>query len=170
MLVTIADIAWDDPGSPQVLRMHLKQSKTDQLRKGVDIFVGSTGNDLSPVVAMLVYLSVRDGGPWPLFRFTDRRCLSRDRFVTHVPLWASWASIVPHMQGRASRIEAATTANERGIADSLIQALGCWKSDAFQAPERDLSSLFSPLVTLTLSHCMYMYTYRAGMSTSKCLF
>ncbi len=53
-------------------------------------------------MAMLAYLAVRGGGPGPLFRFTDGRCLSRDRFVTHV---RTALSIVPYMQGIASALE-----------------------------------------------------------------
>ncbi len=50
------DVQVDDTASPKVLRVSIKQSKTDPFRKGIDIFVGKTFSDLCPVSAMLNYL------------------------------------------------------------------------------------------------------------------
>ena len=47
------DLAVDSVSSPQLARIHLKRSKTDQLGKGADIYLGSTGNDLCPIAALL---------------------------------------------------------------------------------------------------------------------
>ena len=52
--------------SPRQLRVHLKASKTDPFRAGVDVFVGATGNDLCPVSAVLSFLVVRGAAPGPL--------------------------------------------------------------------------------------------------------
>ena len=56
------DIAFNDREQPSILRVHLKASKTDPFRLGVDVFVGRTGNDLCPITAMVRYLSMRGGG------------------------------------------------------------------------------------------------------------
>ncbi len=47
---------------PSLLQIHLKPSKTDPFRKGVDVFIGSSGDDLCPVRAMATYLAARGGG------------------------------------------------------------------------------------------------------------
>ena len=47
------DIAVDDARAPTVLRMRLKQSKTDPFRKGIFLFIGKTSTELCPVMAML---------------------------------------------------------------------------------------------------------------------
>ena len=47
------DVAVDDT---RMVRCHLKQSKADQLGQGVDVVLGKTGLDLSPVAAVLGYI------------------------------------------------------------------------------------------------------------------
>ena len=45
----------------------MKQSKTDQERKGIKIIIGKTDDDLCPVAALLIYLNVKGLRPGPLF-------------------------------------------------------------------------------------------------------
>ena len=52
------DIATDDPSNPSLMKVQLKASKTDPCRKGINIYVGSTGNNLCPIAAILAYLAV----------------------------------------------------------------------------------------------------------------
>ena len=54
-----------------VLRVTLKQSKTDPFRKGICLFLGKTATNLCPVAAMLNYLVVRGSQDGPLFIFKD---------------------------------------------------------------------------------------------------
>ena len=49
------DIAVDNPRAPRMVRVTIKQSKTDPFRKGIDLFVGKTGTKVCPVVAMVNY-------------------------------------------------------------------------------------------------------------------
>ena len=44
-----SDIALDHKSHPSLVRITIKQSKTDPFRKGVSIFVGRTGTDICPV-------------------------------------------------------------------------------------------------------------------------
>ena len=53
------DVAVDSREGPQVIRITIKQSKTDPFRKGIDLYIGRTGNDLCPVAALLSYLADR---------------------------------------------------------------------------------------------------------------
>ena len=80
----VSDIALDDCRRPGLLRIIIKQSKTDPFRKGVALFVGRTGTTLCPIAALLDYLVVRGSAPGPLFSFADGRLLTRSRFVEKV--------------------------------------------------------------------------------------
>ena len=56
--LSVQDISVDDSKNPSILRVWIKQSKTDHFRKGVDLYVGKTASQLCPVAAMLSYLCV----------------------------------------------------------------------------------------------------------------
>ncbi len=58
-----------------MIRVTIKQSKTDPFRKGIDLFIGKTESDLCPVAAILGYLVARGSQPGPLFVFQDGRFL-----------------------------------------------------------------------------------------------
>ena len=51
------DIAVDSHHSPSRLQVTLKASKTDPFRRGIDLIIGKSGDDLCPVAAMLSYLA-----------------------------------------------------------------------------------------------------------------
>ena len=74
--LSFRDIAIDDLKNPSVLRVTIKQSKTDPFWRGVSLYVGRTGMDLCPVSAMLSYLELRGGKPGPLFLFQSRKPLT----------------------------------------------------------------------------------------------
>ena len=131
--VSVGDIAVDDPLNPSLVRIHLSHSKTDQFGKGVDIYLGRTGQDLCPVSAILAYLAVRGKEPGPLFKLRDGCFLTKNIFITRV----REALIVLGFDGamyagHSFRIGAATTAAEVGIEDSVIKMLGRWESAAYQ--------------------------------------
>ena len=48
----------DNAINPTTISIQIKYSKTDQFRKKFKEFIGSTGDDLCPVAALLSYLSV----------------------------------------------------------------------------------------------------------------
>ena len=147
---TLKDIAVDSPSDPSLLQVHLKQSKTDQFRKGIDIFVGRTRNDLCPVAAVLAYIAARGDVSGPLFKFADGRPLTRIRFVAQIrQALESSGLFSQEYAGHSFRIGAATTAAECGVEDSTIKAQGRWRSSAFQVyirlPRQYLASLSSQL-------------------------
>ena len=129
----LEDVALDDRENPRVAKLRIKASKTDQWRTGVDVFLGSTGNRLCPVTALLAYLVVRGSEPGPLFRFASGAYLTRESFVKEVRAALSKAGVVSSEYcGHSFRIGAATTAAALGLEDSLIKALGRWESSAYQ--------------------------------------
>ena len=79
--ICLSDVSVDSHHSPAVLCVHLKRAKTDPFGKGIDIFLGKTGQPHCPVTALLNFLSVRHAGEGPLLVLQDGTPLSRDLFV-----------------------------------------------------------------------------------------
>ena len=69
--LTFEDIMVDNTTNSTLSKVHLKSSKTDPFRKGVDVVVGKTNNKVCPVTAVLAYLAVQGNGPGFLFNFQD---------------------------------------------------------------------------------------------------
>ena len=128
----VQDIAVDDPLSPAVLQVTIKQSKTDPFRKGVCLSIGRTGTRLCPVAAMLDFLAARGMSPGPVFRFEDGSFLTRQRFVDLVRDALKKAGVDQRQYcGHSFRIGAATTAAKKGLEDCIIKMLGRWESVAY---------------------------------------
>ena len=139
------DIAVDNPTNPTLLRVTLKQSKTDPFRRGVNLFIGKTANDLCPVTAVLNHLIQTPAKEGPLFRFQDGRFLTRQRLVGAVREALEAAGVdQSKYSGHSFRIGAATTAAARGMEDSIIKTLGRWRSLAYleyvKIPRNQLAS------------------------------
>ena len=119
---------------PTTMRLFLRRSKTDQLGRGVNIFMGKLGNEICPVQATLSYVALRGSRPGPFFCHSDGAILTKLHFVTGIRA-ALQAIGLPAEQfaGHSFRIGAATTAAQAGIEDSVIQSLGRWSSSAFLA-------------------------------------
>ena len=107
--LNLGDLAVDSHTAPSVIRLRIKQSKTDPFRQGVDIFLGATMADICPVQAMLQYLKVRSPSQGPLFVFQSGSPLTRSSLVSHVQAALQQANI-PHKayNGHSFRIGAAT--------------------------------------------------------------
>ena len=126
------DVALDRLSNQSVVRVHIKASKTDPFRKGVFLFLGTSGNDLCPVAAVSAYLAIRGRDPGPFYRFQSGAPLSRELLVKHVreALKAKGFDESKYA-GHSFRIGAATTAAAVGLEDSLIKTLGRWESSAY---------------------------------------
>ena len=141
--------------SPNVISLNIKQSKTDQLRKGVKVVIGRTNDDLCPVSALLSYLSHRGNFPGPLFCWQNKIPLSKSKFVSHVRLGLLRANLpADKYAGHSFWIGAATTAASAGIEDSTIQTLGRWQSSSYllyiRLDPRHMASLSSTLVKCSI--------------------
>ena len=105
--------------------MYLKASKTDPFRVGVNIYVGSTGNTLCPVTAVLHYMVARGQGNGPFFRIEDGAPLTRMKFVDKVKEALSQAGVdCTTYLGHSFRIGAATTVLLNG--ESVTPPSRCW--------------------------------------------
>ena len=75
--LSLAAVALDSCTSPQVIRITLKQSKTDQLRQGTHLYLGKTGHHVCPVEAIILYLIARGNRPGPLLCYAHLKALGR---------------------------------------------------------------------------------------------
>jgi hypothetical protein len=78
--LSVGDVALDAVKSPSLVRVSIKASKTDPFRRGVNVFLGKTDNDLCPVAAVGAYLACRGSKPGPFFIFLQS-CQERCWFV-----------------------------------------------------------------------------------------
>ena len=62
-------LAIDSPIVPHIIRIILKQSKTDQYRLGTHIYLGRTSHQVCPVKALIRYLDRRGGRPGQLLYY-----------------------------------------------------------------------------------------------------
>lgn len=126
------DVAVDSLTHPSKVRFFLKRSKTDQFGRGVEVFVGVTGDEACPVQAVIAYVHRRGKAPGPFFRLQDGSALTKARFVEGVRQALLRCGVSPNgYSGHSFRIGAATAAAQMGVEDSTIQALGRWSSAAF---------------------------------------
>ena len=150
--LTARDIEVDSREDPSMIKIHLKGSKTDQTRRGMDLYVGKTGNELCPVAAILAYLVVRGRDDGPLFRLKNGRPLSRQHLIQVLRYWLTAAGVdCSRYSGHSFRIGAATTAIARGVPESTVQTLGRWESDSFKRyiriPRQDLAQISKQMAT-----------------------
>ena len=143
--LTPSDISIDSRENPSLMKIHLKGSKTDQERVGIDLYVGRT-DEICPVAAMLAYLVVRGQDDGPLFRLRDGRPLSREHLVRVLRSSLSSAGMdCSRYSGHSFRIGAVTTAIAKGVPEATVQMLGRWASDSFKRyvriPRQDLAQI-----------------------------
>ena len=126
------DISADSHHNPTVVTVHLRHSKTDPFGAGLTVYLGQTDQRISPVTAVLAYMALRGQHLGPLFLFQDGTCLSKQQLMSRVnEALASQEVDSSGFTGHSFRIGAVTTTASMGFEDSLIQALGRWRSSAF---------------------------------------
>ena len=123
------DMAVDNPQATWMVRLHLKQSKTDQFGRGANVILGKTGLDLCPVAAILACVAVQ-GDRQGLT--TKKAPLTKQTLVEEIrKLLRALELPEDNYAGHSFRIGAATSAALAGIEDSTIHLLGRWQSGAF---------------------------------------
>lgn len=151
--LSLGDVAIDQPVNPSLMRVTLKQSKTDPFRQGVDIFLGATGTSLCPVMAMVAYLAIREKSAGPLFVRGNGSPLTRAFLVESLKGALRQCGVDPtKYNGHSFRIGAATTAAACGIPEATIKMLGRWQSSAYtlyiQTPRAQLASIAARLASV----------------------
>jgi hypothetical protein len=124
--------------------MHLKASKTDQFRQGVDVTIAANKSKLCPVRAIRKYVSMRGSYNGPLFIYDHGACLTPQKFNEFIK------DILPptpcgSFSSHSLRIGAASVAAAHGYPKHLIQQLGRWKSDAYLTYIRFGNTIFMEL-------------------------
>lgn len=150
--LNMADISINNADNLIVVKTKITASKKNQFRKGVDIFIGGTYNQLCPVEALMTYVAVRGQDDGLFFNFKDDWFLTKGRFVTSV--WE--ALIAPGIDakkfaGHSFQLGAAATAAKKAISAERIQILGRWESSAYllhiRLSRKELSSVSKLLST-----------------------
>lgn len=130
--LSFLDVTVDSKKNPRVIRVHIKASKTDPFRVGVDIFIGRIDNELCPIVAIPGYMAMHGPGHGPFFHFQDSMPLTRPRLVAKLreAIQAEGLDCVAY-SGHRFKSGAATTVARKGIGYSTIKMLGLWRSSAY---------------------------------------
>lgn len=128
----IADLEHVDENT---MRFLVKQSKTDQFRKGHPIFIFNLDSDLNPHQYMSRYLAYRSSQSppsCPLFVTDNGTPVTRHTFQCLLKSVLANSGFSPERYSAHSfRIGAATTAATKGLSEQQIKTLGRWSSDAY---------------------------------------
>ncbi len=132
---TISDLAVLDDKAMSFL---IKQSKTDQTKKGHFIYIFNLQSPILPYQALLAFLQLRksqskspsdplftDDSNCPITRFWFQKHLKSVLLVSGIP--------ANNFSNHSFRIGAATTAAQKGLSQQQIQMLGRWSSEAFKS-------------------------------------
>ena len=131
--LSLTDVLLDDRHATTTVRLYIKQSKTDPLRKGAYIYLTRTHQSVCPVQAIVKYLRVRGKQAGAFFVTSDGSSLTRTMFASALTKTLHKVNLNAKLYNTHSfRIGAATSANQAGVPDLHIKALGRWRSDAYQ--------------------------------------
>ena len=127
----IADVTGNSHPCPSIIRIWLKKAKTDPFGRGVNIYLGKSGQRICPIAAILAYIAIRTPGEGQLLVHQDSTPLTRDCFVRKVKKALGAAGIdQSKYAGHSLRIGAATAA-AAGVPAHIIKMMGRWLSEAY---------------------------------------
>ncbi|XP_058652489.1 uncharacterized protein LOC131552610, partial [Onychostoma macrolepis] len=132
---TISDLAVLDD---ETISYFIKQSKTDQSKKGHFIYIFNLQSPILPYQALLAFLQLRKSQSKlpsdPLFTDNSNRPVTRFWFQKHLKsVLLLSGTPATNFSSHSFRIGAATTAAHKGLSQQQIQALGRWSSEAFKS-------------------------------------
>ena len=112
-----------------IMSLRIKASKTDPFRVGCVVRIGRVDNDLCAVRLMHRYISIHPYPDGPLFVMNNTHFMTRNDVVEFIRrCFPSALDLNTH----SFRIGGASAAASAGVANSTIQVLGRWSSDAYQ--------------------------------------
>ncbi len=132
---TISDLTILDS---ETISFLIKQSKTDQVKRGHFVYIFNLPSPLQPYQAVREYLRLRifqaRSPLGPLFLDHAGKPASRTWFQKHLKAVLLSAGIsARNFSSHSFRIGAATSAAQKGLTKHQIQTLGRWSSEAFQS-------------------------------------
>ncbi len=132
---TISDLTILDS---ETISFLIKQSKTDQVKKGHFVYIFNLSSPIQPYQAVREYLHLRISqakSPLePLFLDHAGNPVSRTWFQKQLKSVLLSAGIsAANFSSHSFRIGAATSAAQKGLTKHQIQTLGRWSSEAFQS-------------------------------------
>ena len=80
--LSLSDIALDNWYATITVRLQIKLSKMDPFRKGAYIYLAKTNQQISPVQAIVRYLTIRGRKKGALFITSNGSMLTRDIFTS----------------------------------------------------------------------------------------
>ena len=125
---TDVELSEPSPG----LRLCIKFFKTDPVGAGHFLYIGITGANLCPVLALRFYLAHRGSLAGPLFVWVDRSPLTADQVDHYLCVILSQAGVLGPFSSHSFRIGVVTSAAAAGLPDHLIQTLGRWTSQVYR--------------------------------------
>ena len=131
--LSLKDILVDSRTNPRLIKVTIKQSKTDPFYKGVNLYLAATDLSICPVFGILPYLAARGAKAGLLFITEKGKVLTRQIFSDKIDTVLKRLQIDPtHYSTHSFRIGAATTAAQAHISEAHIKTLGRWRSNAYQ--------------------------------------
>lgn len=129
----VGDVTFDTQEAK--VTIHLKTSKTDPFRKGIDIVLFPNQLTVCPYHNLFNYINIR--GPSapkdPLFITANKQVLTRTLFLDMLKtVLHSCGLNTATYTGHSFRIGAATSAANGNVEDHMIKTLGRWSSDCYQ--------------------------------------
>ena len=119
---------------PQIIKIHIKQSKKPTHLKGVKAFTRKNWQCSLSVGAVLAYLAVRGSQPGTLLLKEQNRPLTRQHFCSTLTAILVDIGLSPHnFNTHSFRIGAATSAKQENISDTHIKMPGCRCSDTYRS-------------------------------------
>ena len=122
--------------------------KTDPVGAGHFFYIGVTGTNLCPVLALRSYLAHRGSLAGPLFVWADRSPLTADQVNHYLRVILSRAGVSGPFSSHSFRIGAAPSAAATGLHDHLIQTLDRWTSQAYPRYIRTAPDTFLSVASL----------------------
>ena len=129
----------------QCTTIHLKISKTDPFRQGVNVIIDCSSTQVCGACAawdlIQLHWTKQSSPAAPFFQLAGQP-LSRDIMVGHIKGLLAKLGLNPaSYSGHSLHIGGSTTATTAGLRDWEIKSLGCWKSNTYWTYMREMKDM-----------------------------